>query len=112
MALHILNCSVDTPDCQPENIPEDLTYNDMESVVEILLEQVLGINNAIAETDDNDTDGDNGLNLKKGQDFYFYQIPLKTHLYNNLSAICKHALYKEKYSEQFHPELVTPPPKA
>jgi hypothetical protein len=51
---------VDTPDPQPENVPEDLTYNDMESVVEIVLEQVLDINNAIAEKDDTDTDGESG----------------------------------------------------
>jgi hypothetical protein len=112
MALHILNCSVDTPDPQPENVPEDLSYNDMESIVEIVLEQVLDIDNAIAEKDDPDTDGDNGLNQKKGLDFSYHPSFIKTLLCNSSIAVCKHALYKEKYSEQFHPELIPPPPKA
>lgn len=112
MALHIFNCSVDTPDPQPDNVPEDLTYNDMESVVEIVLEQVLDINNAIAEKDDTDTDGDIGLHLKKGLDFSYHQSALKTLFCKTSIVVCKHALYKEKYSEQFHPELTPPPPKA
>lgn len=103
---------MDTPDPQPDNVPEDLSYNDMESIVEIVLEQVLDINNAIAETDDTDTDGDKGLNLKKGLNFSYHQSALKTLFYNSSIVICKHALYKEKYSEQFHPELIPPPPKA
>ena len=112
LALHIFNCSVDTPDPQSDNVPEDLTYNDMESVVEIVLEQVLDINNAIAEKDDTDTDGDNGLNLKKELDFSYHQSSLKTLFCNTSIVVCKHALYKDKYSEQFHPELTPPPPKA
>jgi len=112
LALHIFNCSADTPDPQPESVPEDLSYNDMESIVEIVLEEVLDIDNAIAETDDTDTDGDNGLNLKKGLDFSYHQSALKTLFCNTSILVCKHALYKEKYSEQFHPELTPPPPKA
>ena len=112
MALLIFNCSVDTPDPQPENVPEDLSYNDMESIVEIVLEQVLDIDNAIAEKDDPDTDGDNGLNLKRGLDFSYHQSFIKTPLFNSSIAVCKHALYKEQYSEQFHPELIPPPPKS
>lgn len=112
LALHIFNCSADTRDPQPYNVPEDLTYNDMESVVEIVLEQVLDINNAIPETDDTDTDGDNGLNLKKGLDFSYHQSVLKILFCNISVTVCKHAFFKEKYSEQFHPGLISPPPKA
>jgi hypothetical protein len=112
MALHVINCSVDAPDPQPENIPEDLSYNDMESIVEIVLEQVLKIENAISEKDDVDTDGDNGLNLKKGFDFSYHQSSLKRLSCYISIVVGKHAFYKEKYSEQFHSELIPPPPKA
>lgn len=110
MALHILNCSVDAPDPQPDIFPEDLSYNDMESIVEIFLEQILDINNAISESED--ADCDNGFNQKKGIDFSYYQSSLKAFIRQSFIEICKHALYKEKYSEQFHPELISPPPKA
>ena len=55
MALFLLNISVDTADLYPEHISEDLSFNDQESFVEILLEKVLGYEDAIKEYDDIDT---------------------------------------------------------
>ena len=112
LALHIFNCSVDNPDPQPESVPEDLTYNDMESIVEIVLEKVLDIDNAIVERDDTDTDHDNGFSLKKRLDFSCHSFVCNSLFCNTEIVVCKHALHKEKYSEQFHPELISPPPKA
>jgi len=113
LALHIFNCSVDTPDPQPDNVPEDLSYNDMESVVEIVLEQVLGINNAIAEHDENDTDdAGGGLTIKKGIDFSYYENNIKISFSNAVTTICKYGNYRDNFSSQFHPELIPPPPKA
>ena len=57
IALHILNFSIDNPDMQTPGSPEDLNYNEMESIVELLFENVLGIQNAIPEFDDADNDG-------------------------------------------------------
>ena len=54
MGLYLLNISVDTPDQEPEHIPEDLTINDQESIVEIIIEQVLGYEDAIKEYDDDE----------------------------------------------------------
>lgn len=62
MGLYLLNISVDTADLNPEHIPEDLSFNDQESIVEILVEKVLGFEDAIKEYDDHDT-GD--YNIKK-----------------------------------------------
>jgi hypothetical protein len=58
MSLYLLNCFVDSPDAQPSHFPEDLTYNDLESIIEIVVEKVLGFENAIPEYDDNDTNQD------------------------------------------------------
>jgi len=112
MALLIFNCSVDTPDPQSENVPEDLSYNDMESVVEIVLEEVLDIENAIAEHDDTDTGEGSGFEIKKGVDFSYHQSNNKILFCNNSTTVCKHSHYKESYYNQFYPELTPPPPKA
>lgn len=55
MSLYLLNCCVDSPDVQSNYFPENLTYNDQESVIEIIVEKVLGFEHAIPEYDDTDT---------------------------------------------------------
>jgi len=110
LALHILNISVDTPDRQPDHVSEDLSYNDMESITEIVLEQVLCIDNAIPEHDE--PDNDNGkTNLKTAIDFFISKFSVKLadisyYLLNNPSQ------YKENFYQQFHSELNSPPPEA
>tara|TARA_R110002051_G_scaffold234092_1_gene295688 strand:- start:56231 stop:56566 length:336 start_codon:yes stop_codon:yes gene_type:complete len=56
MGFYLLNISVDTADHNPFDIPEDVSINDQESIVEIVLESVLGYENAIEEYDDSQTD--------------------------------------------------------
>ncbi len=109
-AIQILNCSVDAPDVKPEHVAENLAYNEMESVIEIVLEKGLEIKNAIPEHDDNDN-GDDGLALKKNLDsFSRYNIdPLPTRECS--ASKRKFLLNNDKFSDQFHPELVSPPPK-
>lgn len=61
----MLNISVDTADPNPNHIPEDLSFNDQESIIEIIVEQVLGYEDAIKEYDDNDSEDFNKkTNLK------------------------------------------------
>jgi hypothetical protein len=59
MGLYLFNISVDTADPYPEHIPEDLSINDQESIIEILVEQVLGYENAFKEYDDHDKEDHN-----------------------------------------------------
>lgn len=59
MGLYLLNISVDTVDPNPDHIPEDLSFNDQESIIEIVLEKVLGYEDAIKEYDDHDTEEHN-----------------------------------------------------
>jgi hypothetical protein len=66
MAINILNVSIDPPDVSMAYHPEDLSYNDIESINEALLEKVLMINNAIPEHDEPDTNGKDGQAVKKG----------------------------------------------
>ena len=62
MGLYLLNISVDTADPNPEHIPEDLSFNDQESIIEIVLEKVLGFENIIEEYDDYDPEDHNHKN--------------------------------------------------
>lgn len=65
MGFYLLNISVDTADPYPDHIPEDLSINDQESIVEIVVEKVLGYENAIGEYDDHDTkDHNKKTNIK------------------------------------------------
>jgi hypothetical protein len=56
MGIFLLNVSVDTADPKPNYVPEDLTFNDQESIVELMLEKVLGYENALKEYDDTDSE--------------------------------------------------------
>lgn len=67
--IYLLNISVDPPDPNPEHIPEDLLFNDQESIVEIILEKVLGFDDIIREYDDNDYEDSVNKN-KKNYVFY------------------------------------------
>ncbi|MEH0155425.1 hypothetical protein V6R21_14860 [Limibacter armeniacum] len=52
----MLNICVDAPDATPSFLPEDLSINDQESIIEIVVEKILGFENAIAEYDDPDSE--------------------------------------------------------
>ncbi|MCU0426586.1 MAG: hypothetical protein MUF71_13265 [Candidatus Kapabacteria bacterium] len=54
MMLHILNLSVDAADILPDAVPEDLSFNEIESIVEFVLEDVFHIQNALPEYDEQD----------------------------------------------------------
>lgn len=56
MGLYLLNISVDAVDPYPDYIPEDLSVNDQESIVEIVVEEILGYEDAIDEFDEHDNE--------------------------------------------------------
>lgn len=56
LALHVLNISVDVADPNPNSVRENLSINDQESIVELIVEKVFGFKNAIIEYDDVDSD--------------------------------------------------------
>lgn len=74
MALHVINLSVDAPDNRLSAFQiehhEDLSVNDIESLSELLLEEVLGLTNAVPEHDEQD--GDSSL-TEPEQDYIFAQ---------------------------------------
>lgn len=73
MALYLLNCSVDTIDFNSNFDVENLSINDQESIIELVVEKVLGYQNAIPEIDD--CDSDNPTILKKTVVLDFFTLP-------------------------------------
>ncbi|WP_220273371.1 hypothetical protein [Pontibacter diazotrophicus] len=101
---------MDTVDPNPEYIPEDLSFNDQESVVEILLEKVLGFENAIAEYDDHDTEERTKKKTTK-IDFIVQDSPQQPHPDKtfNLSKQ-RYPNFEDSLPKGYH-QLSIPPPK-
>jgi len=112
MALHILNCSIDSPDAQPDYVPENLSYNDIESVAELIIEQIMGFDNIIPEQDEHDTEDGGSISIAK---ILFYCQPFSIFSLTTTEAVLPSAErpihYRDTYASQFHPEIVPPPPK-
>ncbi|MCU0341591.1 MAG: hypothetical protein MUE30_17070 [Spirosomaceae bacterium] len=112
MALHILNCSIDAPDARPDYIAEDLSYNDIESISELVLEQILGFDNAVAEHDEHDNE--EGLSFEIAKLVLYFQVnyiflPIKT-VFQYESRLVK-LPYRNVCFLQFQPDIVSPPPQ-
>jgi hypothetical protein len=115
MAVHILNCSVDAPDAQPDYVPEDLFYNDVESIVEWVLEDVLNIENAIPEHDEPDNEDGFSLEMKKIVWFspiFEGRLKLAPALITDESSKNNNLYYLAHLRSQYHREVITPPPQA
>lgn len=110
MGIYLLNISVDTADPNPHHLPEDLSFNDQESIVEVVVEKILGFEDAFREYDDQDSEDHN----KKSN--------VKLDLVNRILADCviahlpdevkieKFPRFHECLLKGFH-QLDTPPPK-
>ncbi|SFT95062.1 hypothetical protein SAMN04489724_2912 [Algoriphagus locisalis] len=65
MGLYIFNLSADTPDPESAHIAEDLSINDQESMVEVLVESILGFEDTFEEYEDPDGDDQNKKTTQK-----------------------------------------------
>ena len=110
MAIYFLNCSIDAPDIQILSQQENLKFNDQESIVELLVEKVLGFENAIIEQDD--VDGSPQKSMKKSiyldyfvfQDFNSYE-----EAFFNLDSNKKQFLPIQLF-DSISLEITSPPP--
>lgn len=113
MAFHIFNCSIDAPDLTPAGVPEDLSYNDLETVTEFIAEELLGLDNFFAEHDDDDSDDKSILKGKVVLDFFtISRSPLPTKSTNFTGKEC-HKLAQprsDEFGHQYLDEPNAPPP--
>src|SRR5690606_31800969 len=110
MGLYLLNISVDAADPAPEHVAEDLSVNDQESIVEIVVEKLLGFEDAIEEYDDHDTDDHNKKSNFKIDIIVQFSVATKNH--QTFIGPTKQGLfeYEMRLIEGFQ-QLDTPPPK-
>lgn len=111
MALYLLNCSVDTSDIKPNCIPENLTINDQETFIEIIVEKVLGFENAIPETED--CDSENNTILKKTVSVDIFILPHFTLIINdsNIKSTAENMRFGETNVLKPYFEIHSPPPE-
>lgn len=110
MGFYLLNISVDSADPNPEHIPEDLSINDQESIIEIVVEKVLGYEDAIKEYDDYDTEDHNKKKNVK-IDLLAQVTPANAFDHKPSDHSKNHFPdYTARLSKGFH-ELDSPPPK-
>ena len=99
------------PDAQPDYVAEDLTINDQESFVELVLEKVLGIENAVAEHDE--TDETNSQNFEMSKDFKLYnQCAQNIVFQSHAIEITNIPSYKELIFTEYIGEIQPRPPRA
>lgn len=110
MGMYLLNLSVDMADANPAHIPEDLTINDQESIIELVVETFLGYENAIEEFDDPDAEDHNQKSLT--------QLDLISESFKDLSSGSSPELLKEPNFPEYEEfitmgfsNLFTPPPQ-
>jgi hypothetical protein len=109
VALNILNFSIDAPDPHIQSVQEDLSINDMESIVEIVLEKMLGLDDALAENDEQENE--NSFQFKQHLDYFvlsYIIIPQKIKI---IPQIEKTTSYKPYFLLSFYPDICPPPPK-
>lgn len=111
VALYLLNCSIDAPDFYPDKLPEDLSFNEQESILEVIIEKALGFEDAIDEYDDNDSK--NEQVLKKNTLSNYFE--LVKHSRDKSEHIGTHQ--KNRFSRYQFPisstliEIQSPPPE-
>ena len=109
LALHFLNVSIDSPDRNPDTVPEDLSFNDIESVTELFAELVFGFTNAFEEHDEDDAeDGSSSGAIKFYFNNYVVAVIRSTH---DVSGDNKFALENYLPFPSRSPEVNSPPPE-
>jgi hypothetical protein len=110
-ALHLVNVSVDPEDPLSRMVPEDITINEMESFLEILIEKGLEIEDFFVEYDDPDEE-------LKGK-YKTKQIKILTNGYNKDIAEVKefpydrsqHIHFRKMNVRSIYLDISIPPPK-
>jgi hypothetical protein len=112
LGIYFLNISVDATDNLYFDKPEDLTVNNQESIIEIVVEKVLGYENAISEQDDNDNSQNSIFKKLKSIEYTFHLE--ETTLFINPALSYKKTPFNYYFKNILNPflEINSPPPKA
>jgi len=108
----MLNLSIDVTDNISSSTSNNLSLNDQESIIEVVLEKVLGFENVITEKDTSDTDKSFALKKHKILE-YIITIKLQSKIFFELAIPAKtNTIYKFPYFKDPSLSILYPPPKA
>ncbi|MBD3583946.1 hypothetical protein [Flavobacterium selenitireducens] len=110
MALYLLNCCVDAPDASGRWKSENLSYNEQESVIELVVEKALGYGDVIPEYDD--TDSGNESPVKKNISIDFFLLPQCDLIQNE--RIASRVAFNPNHNNlnpREIPDYISPPPE-
>lgn len=111
MALHIINYSIDTRGAFRSFVAENTSHKEAESIVEFVLESIVGIENAI--TEHNEQEDECTIDFEKEEMFvsnlFSFEYPKEFQL-----TFCDFfgSIHQSINRLQFYLETVTPPPWA
>lgn len=112
MAFLLLNCSVDTTGLFADAIEKtQITVNDQESIIEIVVEQFFGFDNLIPENFDDDMD--QKANLKKAKVIDIFILPNFALNNNSIAAENKkiEVISGDNHWYKFYFKIPSPPPE-
>ncbi len=111
LGLYLLNISIDAVDSTPSHIAEDLSINDQESIIELVIEKILGYGDVFKEHDDPDTEDQSKKNSNSQSDKWFSPV-VNTRLSICLPIFQKKSNYDHTFDllTGFH-QITVPPPK-
>lgn len=110
MGLYFLNISVDVADPHPEHVMEDLSYNDQESIIELVVEKVMGVEDCFPEYDDHDMEDHNKRTSVKLVLALHYLSKIHIQHSSDVTARTKFA-YLHTFWDNAFVNLDIPPPK-
>jgi len=108
LCVILLNVSIDPPDREAPGQQEDTSINEIESLVELVAEEWLGIENFLPEHDESD---ENGF-AKKGLDYRCTRILALLDTPNDHLVTVITYPFAEQFTVQYEPEPRVPPPWA
>ena len=85
MSFYLLNLSVDAVDTTPIYLSEDIRINDQESIIELLIEKVLGYDHAIPESENGDSDEKNDKKGLSKMEFPLTSTTYENHIFHRIS---------------------------
>ncbi len=111
LALFLLNISIDVADDMPSNITEDLSFNEQESITEYILEEMMGIEDAIPESEDNDPSQNTTIKKATGFDQFLVSSVI-TH--KETPPVYRKIIYRPQkvfFISGSYIKIITPPPE-
>lgn len=112
LSIYMLNLSIDVTDNINSSASNNLSLNDQESIIEVVLEKVLGFENVITEKDISDTDKSFALKKHKILE-YIITIKLQSKIFSVVSLPAKaNTIYQFPSIKDPSLSILYPPPKA